>query len=91
VYEQDLSNIERGYYRAPHDMNITHRQFNPLFILVRTHLAPAFPHPWETTCAPASYKDVHLESPEQQFLRGTGGVKLPSHYRSRTVYHGADL
>jgi hypothetical protein len=35
VYEQDLRNIQDGLYKAPYDMNVTHRQYNPLFVLVR--------------------------------------------------------
>lgn len=34
AYEQDLRHIQDGRYKAPYDMNITHRQFNPLFVLV---------------------------------------------------------
>lgn len=35
MYEQDLRNIQDGLYKAPYDMNVTHRQYNPLFVLVR--------------------------------------------------------
>ena len=32
AFRVDLQRIERGYYKAPYDMNPAHRQFNPLYI-----------------------------------------------------------
>ena len=32
VFGQDLENIQKGYYKAPYDMDPTHRQSSPLFI-----------------------------------------------------------
>ena len=34
-YYQDFENIKEGKYKLPWDMDLTHRQFNPLFILRR--------------------------------------------------------
>jgi ubiquinone/menaquinone biosynthesis C-methylase UbiE len=36
MFRQDFSNIKAGYYKEPYDMDLRHRQFNPLFILERS-------------------------------------------------------
>lgn len=34
-YEMDAENISQGYYRAPYDMDVKHKQFSPVYILTR--------------------------------------------------------
>lgn len=35
MFRQDFNNIKAGHYKEPYDMDLRHRQFNPLFVLDR--------------------------------------------------------
>ncbi|QDZ17740.1 S-adenosyl-L-methionine-dependent methyltransferase [Chloropicon primus] len=35
MFRQDFANIKSGYYALPYDMQLSHRQWNPLFVMQR--------------------------------------------------------